>query len=151
MAIPQRCGFMLDGFSRQSPHLGDPRFLVDMVRDLADCAGMRLLDLAVKDVAGAIPEGERWVDEGGISVHGLISTSHINLHTWPKDRFFMLDVVSCRPFDIEQVTTFAMKRLQVNTVKRYQVTADDGDATSDPTAAVHGDQPVSRLTPPAPD
>jgi S-adenosylmethionine/arginine decarboxylase-like enzyme len=148
--IPHRFGFTLDGTST-SPELGDPLFHATLIRDLAEEAGMRLLDLAVKDVEGEVPKGERWVDEGGISSHGLISTSHISLHTWPKDSFFMLDVVSCRPFRIEQVKAFVMLRLQVETVKRYQVTVDDdGDANLDPTYAGTGPRPAGRAAPPAP-
>lgn len=147
--IPQRFGFALDGNS-SSVNLGDPVFHATFIRDLAEAAGMRLLDLSVKDVEGEVPQGERWVDEGGISSIGLISTSHVCLHTWPKDRFFMLDVVSCRPFDVEQVKAFVMLRLNVTAVKRYQVTADDdGDAVLQDLAA-SGARPAGRAAPTPP-
>jgi len=122
--IPSRFGFALDGYSG-SPELASPAFLASFLSDTCEAAGMRLIDLAIRNVEGSIPEGERWHDEGGISAHALISTSHICLHTWPKDSFFMLDVVSCRPFDIEHVKTFVLLRLNVKAIKRFEVTVDD--------------------------
>lgn len=147
--IPSRFGFALDGYSG-SPELSNPTFLAQFLSDTCEAAGMRLIDLAIRNVEGSIPENERWHDEGGISAHALISTSHICLHTWPKDSFFMLDVVSCRPFDIEHVKAFVLLRLNVKAIKRFEVTADgDSDPLVQGGARAHA-RSACRAAPAAP-
>jgi len=38
-------------------------------------------------------------DEGGITGFQVISTSHLSLHAWPLQKFFSMDVFSCKSFD----------------------------------------------------
>lgn len=38
-------------------------------------------------------------DEGGITAVVVISTSHLAVHCWPLQKFFSLDVFSCKTFD----------------------------------------------------
>lgn len=42
-------------------------------------------------------------DEGGISCVGVLSTSHVSIHTWPEHCYAVLDVYSCREFSLEVV------------------------------------------------
>jgi S-adenosylmethionine/arginine decarboxylase-like enzyme len=51
------------------------------------------------ELLGRQPE----VDEGGVSVVHVLSTSHVAIHTWPEHRFFNLDVFSCRAFELDPV------------------------------------------------
>jgi len=38
-------------------------------------------------------------DEGGITAVAVISTSHMSIHCWPLQKFFSMDVFSCKDFD----------------------------------------------------
>jgi len=40
-------------------------------------------------------------DEGGTSYTCQITTSHINLHNWPLRRAVMMDIMSCKTFDLQ--------------------------------------------------
>lgn len=42
-------------------------------------------------------------DEGGVTCVGVLSTSHVAIHTWPERSYAVLDVYSCREFDVEVV------------------------------------------------
>lgn len=46
---------------------------------------------------------EPFEDEGGISVLGCLSTSHVAIHTWPLRGEFHMDLYSCRSFDGQAV------------------------------------------------
>jgi S-adenosylmethionine decarboxylase len=37
-------------------------------------------------------------DSGGITAVVVISTSHISIHCWPAEKFFSMDVFSCKDF-----------------------------------------------------
>ncbi len=41
----------------------------------------------------------RFEDEGGITAVAVISTSHMSIHCWPLQKFFSMDVFSCKDFD----------------------------------------------------
>jgi S-adenosylmethionine decarboxylase len=46
---------------------------------------------------------EPFEDEGGISVLGCLSTSHVAIHTWPARGEFHMDLYSCREFDAQAI------------------------------------------------
>ena len=46
---------------------------------------------------------EPFEDEGGVTGIGVLSTSHCAVHTWPLRSFFVMDVYSCRDFDVDIV------------------------------------------------
>lgn len=118
--IPERYSLAIDGYY-MNPVADNPGFIAEVIEDVANQADMRLLDVTVRNVDASIPQGEGFVDEGGISAHGLISTSHICLHTWPNSGFFMFDLVSCRRFDPERIKELVLRELKVKTVEREAV------------------------------
>jgi S-adenosylmethionine/arginine decarboxylase-like enzyme len=52
-------------------------------------------------------------DEGGVTCVGVLSTSHVSIHTWPERSYAVLDVYSCREFDSEVVLCAAMRAFHV--------------------------------------
>lgn len=92
-------------------HGGDPRKLGNVdhvkatIRAIVEACGMRVLGLHEYDVEieleklRAVP----FEDEGGVTVVGVLSTSHASIHTWPARGFFVLDVYSCRDFERSHV------------------------------------------------
>lgn len=123
---PVRCSVAFDGYSSAPSVLGDLPQLITLVRTAASIAGMRILNLLTSDIKADLDklEGESFADEGGYSVQALISTSHIALHTWPARRAFMFDLVSCRPFDAQQVVAFLKRQLQVEEIEHHYMVTD---------------------------
>ena len=52
-------------------------------------------------------------DDGGITGVGVLSTSHISIHTWPLTRRFSFDLYSCRTFDPEFVLEYLNDNLGI--------------------------------------
>ena len=101
MASPKRFALSIDGHTANKTTMDDPSQLVRLVYDVAEAANMTILNLAVSEVAADFKKlgSPVFEDEGGISILALIYTSHIALHCWPERKYFMFDLVSCRPFN----------------------------------------------------
>jgi S-adenosylmethionine/arginine decarboxylase-like enzyme len=106
---------------RGSPEaLGNPKTVGDFVRLLVERLEMRMLgEPQVHEVEQDIRKlgAEPFEDEGGVTAVGVLSTSHVALHTWPlraKDplsEMFVLDVFSCRSFRDDVVLRFLTEHL----------------------------------------
>ena len=93
--------------------LSSGRLVEEFLEELCRQLGMRMLgQVHIYDVVQDITKMgvEPFEDEGGITGFLVLSTSHISMHTWPlrektADReMFVLDVYSCRDFEVETVT-----------------------------------------------
>ena len=100
---------IIDGYVKDSKKVFDATYLTDMFRGLVDTLGMQIIrgpDYIEVDLDPEVLRRSRetgiFEDEGGISMHAIISTSHIHIHAWPLQNFFSLDVFSCKPFDAER-------------------------------------------------
>lgn len=93
--------------------LGSGSYIEMFLESLCVRLGMRMLGQAhiyevVQDISklGAEP----FEDEGGTTGFLVLSTSHISMHTWPLREsdpgreMFVLDVYSCRDFEVAAVT-----------------------------------------------
>lgn len=90
----ERWTLMADGYAANAGLLEEGR-VRGVMTDLVDLIDMDLIDLHVHEVGPDVPSGP------GHSLVGVITTSHVTLHTWPEVDGFMLDVVSCKPFSPE--------------------------------------------------
>jgi len=52
-------------------------------------------------------------DEGGITAVAVISTSHMSIHCWPLQKFFSMDVFSCKDFDHRRALAVLREHLGV--------------------------------------
>lgn len=122
---PRRYALHFDG--KADPDvLGNVAYLEHFVRRIASNARMTILNLISSNIAldlAKLGKGA-FEDEGGYSIQALISTSHIALHVWPKRSHFMLDLVSCRAFDVKEVTEAAVDALKVFKVEFLQEVND---------------------------
>lgn len=59
--------------------------------------------------------------EGDLHGYCLIAESHISLHAENTGRVFV-DFFSCKPFDRERATAFAIEKLNLTDVKTYAIT-----------------------------
>jgi S-adenosylmethionine/arginine decarboxylase-like enzyme len=91
--------------------LGDVDIVRKFVTDLVPAIRMKLLS---EPHAYSVPiELEKASldceeDEGGVTCVGVLSTSHVSIHTWPERSYAVLDVYSCREFRVETVITHVM-------------------------------------------
>ena len=125
--FPFRCRLEVDAFSWAS-FLNDRGYLTSVVEKLAGVAKMQLIKVVATEVA-VDPQrlgGDRFVDDGGVSVQGLITTSHIALHAWPQRHFFMFDLVSCTKFAHLELMGVLRDLLQIERIA-YQSFANVAD------------------------
>ena len=103
----------LDGYTREAAHLDDAQYIRAFIADLANCIGMTIIlgptVVSFKEFSGD--------PEAGLSGYAIIAESHISIHTWPKERYVMVDVVSCRFFSSDLASDFIKDRLGIVTVK----------------------------------
>jgi len=64
-------------------------------------------------------------DEGGCSYYCMITTSHISAHTWKLRNAVMLDVFSCRPFDVDTAIAIIDRSLEFTHSKTVVVARED--------------------------
>jgi S-adenosylmethionine decarboxylase len=68
--------------------------------DMAILKGPDFIEVPVDpEVLKRVEETGKFEDEGGITGTCIISTSHLSVHCWPLQRFFSLDIFSCKEFD----------------------------------------------------
>jgi S-adenosylmethionine/arginine decarboxylase-like enzyme len=91
--------------------LGNVEIVRRFVYDLVPAIRMKLLGephaySVPIELAKASLECEE--DEGGVSCVGVLSTSHVSIHTWPERSYAVIDVYSCREFCVKTVITHVM-------------------------------------------
>lgn len=119
---------ILDGYVSRSSVL-EPGFLFDffdlMIRELN-------MEYLQRPLAARVPleptklGGEE--DEGGWSIVAQITTSHMAIHCWPLRNAFMLDIVSCKPFNLERAASMAAKELDIATATVWEINRIDPNA-----------------------
>jgi S-adenosylmethionine decarboxylase len=104
---------IVDGYVKDSATL-EPEAIVELFDSLVEELDMQYLQrplaLRVPLRKERLSGGE---DEGGWSVICQITTSHIALHGWPLRRAFMMDVFSCKDFDMGRAKDLVFEKLQV--------------------------------------
>lgn len=128
--LPDRYMLMIDGWINNPEKLASPSQLAGILSSVADQAGMKVLNILTSDVGGTLGDGAEFHDDGGMSAQALISTSHITIHVWPRERFAMFDIVSCKRFDIPALERFVLGVLGIVRVCRL-VRGDDHAVTHD--------------------
>jgi len=113
---------MLDAYGANPAPLDDMRTVYRFLDSLPGKIGMHKLMNPI--VVDALPT-DTGKDPGGVTGFVLIAESHISIHTFPRRKFFTLDLYSCNNFDkevdtvlsfIQEVFGFTKKELRV--VKR---------------------------------
>lgn len=91
---------IVDGYVRDSKVFSQEGML-QMFDELVAALGMQYLTRPMATPVELEPvKLETDQDEGGVSYFCQITTSHIAAHTWELRSAVMLDVFSCKPFDV---------------------------------------------------
>ena len=94
--------------------LGSAKVVTEALEELVELLGMRLLGQPhMYEVETEIAKlgVEPFEDEGGVTGVCVLSTSHCTVHTWPLRPFFVMDVYSCRDFDVRDVEKHLQTKL----------------------------------------
>ncbi len=59
--------------------------------------------------------------ESGISGVILIAESHISIHTYPKKNFAVIDVFSCKEFNVEDTVEFLKKQFRFKKINQQLI------------------------------
>jgi len=113
---------MLDAYGANEEPLNDMRTVYRFLDVLPSKIGMH--KLANPIVVDALPTNSG-KDPGGVTGFVLIAESHISIHTFPRRKFFTLDLYSCNNFDQDVDTilsfikeTFGFEEKELRVVKR---------------------------------
>jgi S-adenosylmethionine decarboxylase len=80
------------------------KFLVDVV----DLIEMRAISEPIVIKHESVDERE-----SGITGTIILADSNITIHTYPKKKWFSLDIYSCKEFDVDKAVNFVVKKLDV--------------------------------------
>ena len=103
--------------------------LIALLRDVCEVAGMRpMVEISVNvDLQLEKLETERFEDEGGASASVILSTSHANIHGWPKrdssrtdGGFFWFTIGSCREFNHREIYKLLDSRLGITSAESFK-------------------------------
>lgn len=104
---------LIDGYVRDGKTL-NPDSICTVFDRLVDTLEMEYLQRPTAIRVPIDPEKlDSMDDEGGWSVICQITTSHIALHGWPLRGAFMMDIFSCRDFDIASAERVVREHLDV--------------------------------------
>lgn len=105
----------VDG-TTQNVHLFNTESITSLFEELVAALDMQIIHGPVFKEVEVEPEkltGDVFVDEGGTSAYCMISTSHMSIHCWPLRKQFMMDVFSCKDFDIDTALDLIKNKLAV--------------------------------------
>jgi S-adenosylmethionine decarboxylase len=75
-----------------------------------------------------VQDGIHCFSPQGITGYVLLEESHISIHTWPEDRFALIDVLSCKRIDTDQLdllvrSTFSPRAVSLDVDTRHRSSA----------------------------
>ena len=99
MIKPQHKHIIIRALCEKPPR--DCDVAVEWWNELVDAIGMAKLDIDNNPICGYVDTP----GNAGLTICGIIETSHIVLHIWDEQKpgLFQLDVYSCKPFDLNIV------------------------------------------------
>ncbi len=104
----------LDLYGCDKKILGDKDFIL---RFLDECP----LKIGMNKIKG--PDVMQWLShpnpEWGISGTVIIAESHISVHTYPEKGFAVIDIFSCKSFDIEKTVRHIQSQFKFRTCEKY--------------------------------
>ena len=102
---------MIDGFS--SGKLNDLKFIEKFLLELSKEIKMNVISepLVINHVANEELES-------GITGTIILAESNITIHTYPKKKWFALDIYSCKEFEIDSTLNYLINKLKITKFKK---------------------------------
>ena len=103
---------MLDGYGCEQKRLEDLEHIYHVLEEYPASIGMtKIMPPYVFRYTGVRPEN--W----GVSGFVLIAESHISVHTFPEKQYLSLDILSSKPFDVEEAVAFARREFGIEKIE----------------------------------
>ena len=102
---------IFDGFSEGD--IGNVDFIREFLMDLTDEIKMNAISKPF--VLSHDAEDE---NESGITGVIVLAESNITIHTYPKKKWFCLDIYSCKEFDTDETVKFLINKLNISNYKK---------------------------------
>ena len=103
---------MLDGYGCEQRKLEDLEHIYRILDAFPERIGMtKIMPPYVFRYTGVRPEN--W----GVSGFVLIAESHVSVHTFPEKQYLSLDILSSKPFDLDQAVEFAREEFGLEKVE----------------------------------
>lgn len=116
---------VIDGYVTDVEVL-EPTSIFHLFDSLVNALGMQYL---TEPSASVVPQDPELIDsdedEGGVSYWAQITTSHLALHAWPLRKAFMMDIFSCRPFDVSKAIIIVLEALEVESHVSKTIARED--------------------------
>lgn len=106
---------ILDGFVKDNSVLTNLEFVTKFIQDLTIKVGMTpISDPLVIDYKAKSQDRT----QNGITGTIILAESNITIHTYPKQKFFCLDIFSCNEFEIDETIKYLEDSLQITSFKK---------------------------------
>lgn len=110
----------LDLYGCDKEKISDEKFIFNMLLNLPESIGMHRIS---EPQITAYPGKEGSFDHGGISGFVLLAESHATIHTFVADGFALVDIFSCKNFNLDTtarliVDMFGAKKVEKNFIVR---------------------------------
>ena len=105
---------IVDAVCHTDLDLNNKTLIEKVLNRIVEIAGMQFLQptqlIEVKLDPEKVESGD---DDGGLTGIGVLTTSHISIHTWPLTNRFSFDMYSCRTFDPDFVIKYLANNLKI--------------------------------------
>lgn len=101
----RRYHLIIDAYGCDTKQINDIAVIEQFVRDIAERIDMKILKGPV--TVEGIPENP------GITCFTIVDFSHISIHTFTNSDEFYLDIFSCKPFDVTEITGFITETFEI--------------------------------------
>ena len=99
---------IVDGYTDSSEILEDKKAMKKLILDLVDEVGMRVIS---KPLIVKYESSSNDKTQDGITATVILAESNVTIHTYPKYKFFALDLFSCEEFDIERIIDYLKENI----------------------------------------
>jgi len=104
---------IIDAWTQESRLLNDPCLVGDILNELVELVGMKILrpaEIVAVPLDPTVKDGE---DDGGVTGTVILTTSHGSIHTWPLRGHISFDLFSCKEFNVKTVIDFLSTKFKL--------------------------------------
>jgi len=103
---------IIDGISNAK--LDNKKFIKNFITELTKKINMTPIS---KPLIKKYKANSKDKTQNGITATIILTESNITIHTYPTQKFFCLDIFSCKELPIKKITNYLIKKLQITKQK----------------------------------
>jgi len=101
---------LLEGYGGSFDRLNNKELITNVLDELSE-------KLKMNKLSNPLVVEYKAKDEGGVTGIILLKESHIAIHTYPIKNFAVMDVFSCKEFDVEKTIEFFKEKFSFKEIK----------------------------------